>query len=487
MFTRPALFAVLALAVATPLPAAGRPRPERDRLDSFVRKAMALGTAPGVAIAVVKGKDTAYVGAFGSADRERRRAVRPATLFYVASTTKSFTALAAALLHHRHVVDLDAPLSRSLPAARLHPSLSADAITLRDLLTHTHGISNDGPVVFRTAYSGDFTKAGLLELLAEHQPAPRGRAFAYGNLGYVLAGEVMEKAAGGSWKEIVAREVLAPAGMKATTAWRSRVRDDRIAVPYALEAAGLRPLPAAKSDANMHAAGGHFTNVLDLARYLQAHLDGGRIGGRPVFPAEVLAETRRKQADQDRKFGDIQRFGWGLGWDLGRLDGEVLVHRFGSFPGYHSHLSFMPDHGLGVAVLVNESEAGGRLAGLIAGYAYELWLGRPDLDARYEARLDAFAKEVRDALAKQSAERAARPRTLPRPPAEYAGVYESPAMGRIELRVAGEGLEARMGVLSGLRVELGGAGFVVEPEFAAEGGPATRLKLLETQFSRTPP
>lgn len=469
---------------------------DRDRLDAFVTQAMTLDLAPGLAVAVVKDGKRVYARGFGEADRESGRVVRPETLFYVASTTKSFTALAAALLHHRGLLDLDAPLRRSLPAARLHAPLSADAITLRDLLTHTHGISNDGPVVFRTAYSGDFTEPQLLDLLAEHAPAARGRAFAYGNLGYLMAGQVMEAAVGGSWKQIVEREVLQPGGLKATTAWRSRLNGDRVAHPYRLTGAGFRRLPPAKTNANMHAAGGHFTTVLDLARYLEAQLSGGRIGGRQVFPAAVILETRRQQADQDRRYEEIERFGWGLGWDLGRLDGELLVHRFGSFPGYHSHLSFMPERGLGVAVLVNESGAGGRLAGLVASFAYELGRGRPDLGSRYAAKLDALRAEARSGLAREEATRAARSQSLPRPLADYAGDYESGPMGRLELRLAGDRLQARMGVLGGpvevydasaeeLRIELGGAGFVAS--FVPGVGPAAQLTLLGYPFARRSP
>jgi CubicO group peptidase (beta-lactamase class C family) len=488
---------IAALVAVASAPARAAEKPDRRRLDAFVERAMAAGLAPGLSLAVVRGGETVHARGFGLADREAGRPATPETLFYLASTTKSFTALAAALLHQRGVLDLDAPLSRALPAARLHPSLSADAVTVRDLLTHTHGISNNGPVVFRTAFTGDFTEARLLELLAEHTPAGSGRAFAYGNLGYVVAGQVLARAAGTDWKGVVEREVLAPAGMKATSAWRSRLRHDRIAAPYAKTAAGFRRLPDAKRDANMHAAGGHFSTARDLARYLQAHLDGGRIGRRRVFPAAVLEETRRQQAGQDRRYHDIARFGWGLGWDLGRLDGELLVHRFGGFAGYHSHLSFMPERGLGVAVLVNESGAGGRLASLVAGFAYELWLGRPDLEARYAAKLEAVrAEEAKDAAGEDAA-RAARSRTTPRPLDAYAGAYESPAMGRIVLRVGGGGLEAAMGVLSGpvetakpgddsLRVDLSGSGFVVTPVFPPDGGPASGLRMLGAEFTRVP-
>jgi CubicO group peptidase (beta-lactamase class C family) len=494
-----AQLAGIALLLPSTTPAAPAPQIDRGRLDAFVRQAMTVDVAPGLAIAVVDGQHKPYARGFGYADRERNRRVTPKTRFYIASTTKSFTALAAVLMHHRGSVDLDAPLSRSLPEARLKPPLSADAITLRDLLAHTHGISQDmpDPIVLRTAFTGEFTNAQLLDLLADYPPARNGRAFHYGNLGYVIAGLALERADGHGWKDIVERDVLRPAGMKNTSAWRSRTPDKRTARPYVVAATGVRRLALEKADNTMHAAGGHFSTVLDLARYLEAHLNAGRLRGKQVYPPAVLAETRRLHADQDREYGDIHRFGWGLGWDLGRLDGEVLVHRFGGFPGYHCHLSFMPERGVGLAVLANESDGGSRLASLVAGFAYELWLGRPDLEARYAQKLEALRQQVGQYRAKLAADGSRRAgaaaASLPRPPDAYAGKYENRKFGLLELQAVDGTLVAKLGALSSpvaatpdgkLGVDLMGSGSVIEVRFPADGTVADRLVFQGEEFIR---
>ena len=69
----------------------------------------------------------------------------PDSIFYIASTTKSLTAFAAALLHHSKTIDLDGSLATYFPGLTLKPPLSAADITVRDLLTHTHGISKRRP------------------------------------------------------------------------------------------------------------------------------------------------------------------------------------------------------------------------------------------------------------------------------------------------------------------------------------------------------
>ncbi len=153
-------------------------------LDAFAHRVWQTGVSPGLSIAVVRGSEILYLKGFGYADRESRRPVTNDTQFYIASTTKSFTALAASLLAERGEIDLDASVNRYLPSVAWHPSLSPASITLRNLLTMTHGIRPGGPVDLRTAYTGEFTHADLLRLLADHPPAEAGRAFRYSNLGY---------------------------------------------------------------------------------------------------------------------------------------------------------------------------------------------------------------------------------------------------------------------------------------------------------------
>jgi CubicO group peptidase (beta-lactamase class C family) len=477
-------------------PAVAATGSQAPRLDPIVRALFDAGLAPGMQVAAVKDGQIVYEGAFGVADLATGRAVGPETRFYIASTTKALTAQAAVSLAAKHVVDLDASISKYLPSLRLKAPLSGDSISLRDLLTHTHGIANDGPLTFVTAYSGEYDPAQLLPLLAEHGPAEKGREFQYGNIGYVVAGMVLEGATGKSWKELVETEVLQPAGMTHTTAYRSRAGED-LAMLHRMDVEGFRRLPFVKTDATMHAAGGHFSTATDLARFLEAHLGGGRIDGQPVFPAAVIQETHRLQARQDETFGAYHRNGWGLGWDLGTYDGDTLIHRFGSFyGGTFSHLSFMPDRGLGVVVLVNDGRAGGRLAEAVANAIYDTLLEKPGAGekwAQFAAKGPEQAAMIRGSVREDRERRAARPQETAHPLSAYAGDFVHPSWGRMSWSVEGERLHVRMGVLASdteiydgakdkIRVELTGTGEVVTFECAGEK--ATALLYNGVRFQR---
>ena len=467
-------------------------------LDAFVARAMELGVTPGLAVAVARGSDVVYAKGFGFADRDSGRRATAETQFYIASTTKSFTALAAQLLAARGVIDLDMTLRRALPGAQFHPQVQAETITLRELLTHSHGIAAGGPVDFRTAYTGEYTNALLLELLRFHGPASTGKAFTYSNLGYNIFGLALDQKLKEGWKDVLEREVFHPLGMRKTTGWMSKADPNDLALPYEMRPAGPVRVDYAKQDANMHAAGGHLSTASDLARYVLAHLNGGRIDGKQALPEAAIDATHRQQVAQNRDFGSFHRFGWGLGWDLATYDGDTVLQRFGGFSGFFSHVSFMPEKRVGVVVLSNGGGAGGTIADAVATYIYDRVLTKPGLSERSERNLASLTAQVtrgRETLARDLATRQARPQTTPLALAAYAGTYESPEFGRMIWTAEDGRLRVRMGIARSavevydgakhqFRVELTGGGTIVTFEVPAGAQKPVALAYMNARFVR---
>ncbi len=470
---------------------------KRD-IEAFVARVMATGFTPGLAVGIVRGDDEVYAQGFGFADREAGRAVTAETQFYIASTTKSFTGLAAALLATRGELDLDASLRRYLPDIVLHPARSPDDITLRALLTHSHGIQPAGPVDFRAAYSGDFADGDLVRLLRLHPAAPTGHAFTYSNLGYNIFSLVLDARYKEGWKNVLQREVFAPLGMRSTTAWMSRADTNRLAQPYEFRKGRPERVSYAKADANMQAAGGHITSVHDLLRYLRAQLNEGRIDGRQALPARAIASSQQKQIDQHRTFGPFQRHGWGLGWDIADYEGDTILQRFGAFQGFRSHLSFMPERDLGVIVLSNGGGVSSPFTDLVATYVYDRLLQKPELEARYEERLESERRRIVAAIEKDATTRGARAQTTPLPWTAYAGTFESEGWGRMVWTLEEGRLKVRMGLAIGdvevydgaryqFRVSLTGSGSVVTFVVPAGAGAPTALRFADETFARVAP
>ena len=471
----------------------------RDDVTRFAQSAVDLGLTPGVGIAVTQDDWVLWSAGFGVADASTGRKVDEATQFYIASSTKALTGTAVVLRAARGEIDLDAPIDTYIPGLEFRAPMDAGEVTVERFLTMTDGLEDGGPVVVRTAYSGEFTPELLIALLADYGPAEDGTAFSYDNLPYNILGLALDPRDPEGWKDAVRAEVLDPLGMDETSARLSTLDPDRIAMPHVVvPGEGFRRIPLAKADANLHAAGGHFTTPRDLARFVAAHASGGRLEGARVFPEATIASTHEQHAEQDRTFGPYKRFGWGYGWDLGTWEGKTIVHRFGGFPGYRSHMSFEPESRIGVVVLVNGDDPASPAADLVASYIYDRLLGRAGIEPEYERRLHELQKEAADSELETSdhlAERAARLAPLAHPLAAYAGTYVSPRLGTQTWRVVADGLEVHMGVASSraevfdaaadeLRVTLTGGGLVARFEFPEDGGHATAVVIAGERFER---
>lgn len=438
----------LSLVAASALSAqsAAAPQPA-SQIAEWIDLVHATGATPGMAVAVVHGDSVVLARGIGTADLATRQPVTDSTRFYIASTTKALTALAAVILDGKGSIRLDASLARLLPGVRLHQALSADTITMRDLLAMRSGIG-DGPVVLRTAYTGEFTTSELLALLREHPAASGGRAFRYSNIGYNVAGLALERRFAKPWHEVVREAVLEPLGMTATTARLSGVPQFRMAMPHDFLAGELGRIALLKSDRTMHAAGGHVTTAGDIARFLIAQLNEGRVHGRRAVPAAAIAATHRQTVTQDRQFSFVRRTGWGLGWDIATYGEMTLYQRNGGFAGYYSHVSFIPERGVGVAVFANGGLDGAASEAVAQG-AYDLLLGRRDLAALGSIR-DSLAAQVARTRA-ASKERTGRATVaLPQPPERFFGRFVNPAVGTLTLEGNRNALVMRLGDSWGL-------------------------------------
>jgi CubicO group peptidase (beta-lactamase class C family) len=404
-----------------------------------------LGATPGVGIVVVRDTQIIYLKGFGYADAEGKRAFTATTPFYIASTTKSFTGLAAAILEQQGAWRLDDPLSKHVPSAKLSAPLSADSISIRDLLTHTHGIAS-GPVDMRLAYTGEYSgDAELIRLLAEHGPRPSGRAYEYSNLGYNVGAIAMDAVTRENWRETLQRMLFTPLGMTSTSAYVSKYPRASVALPYRAVASGFTPAYFGKTDANMQSAGGLMTTPADMGRWLEVHINGGKLDGRQVLPAAAVAETHKILAPVSGSARGLRQLGYGLGWQVAAYQGDTLLIHGGGFTGWSTHMSFVPGRKVGVSVMANNSPLGGPLADLMAFAIYDVLLGRPAITADSIAAIGGQLQLARANIEADRARRAARPQNLPYALEAYAGRFENPAWGRLEIAVVGGKLEARMG------------------------------------------
>src|SRR5262249_11358831 len=155
--------------------------------------------------------------------------------------------------------------------------------------------------------------------------------------------------------------IFAPAGLKHTTAYVSRARasKQKIAAPYvidtdAADAGKMVRSQLEKTDENMQSAGGIFMSISDLGRWLNLNMNGGKLGGKQVFQNDLIRNAHTGYAKSTRNEPPFSADGeYGLGWQIGNYRDERVIYHHGGYPGYRSHVSFMPEKRVAVGVLVN--------------------------------------------------------------------------------------------------------------------------------------
>src|SRR5687768_10633617 len=269
--------------------------------DAQVGKTLAtFPDLPGIAIVVIKDDKPIFIRAYGMADKEAGIKADPDTLYYIASSTKSFTALAAAMLDQEGKIEFSDPLTKYTPGIRFKNEIP-DKITIRDLLTHTSGLRNN-PLVNRLAFTGQIDQSDLDRVLAEGttlNDANFGK-YNYTNLGYNIYGLALHYHLHRKWQDVLQERIFIPAGLQHTTAYvsKARARKYKIAAPYVIDtdvvnAGKMVRSQLEKTDENMQSAGGMFMSISDLGRWLNLNMNSGKVGGKQVLPAHLDRKSTR--------------------------------------------------------------------------------------------------------------------------------------------------------------------------------------------------
>jgi CubicO group peptidase (beta-lactamase class C family) len=487
---RPLTTFALTIAAAGCL-AAQQPHPQHavaaDRIvravDTLAARAVAAGVTPALGLAIVMDGKTLFTKGYGWVDATAKVPANEQTLWYLASTSKSYTGFGVSLLATQGRLAFSDPIAKLLPGVEWPSFADPTKLTLANFLSHTHHI-NDNAVVQSAAFTGAIPEARWPSLIKYATPQGNDDLI-YSNFGYNVAAMVIDRLRPEGWRKYLDSAVYKPVGMNETYTRVSGL-EARIAKPHTLATAGFVTIPFDKTDETMNSAGGHVATLHDLARWTIVQMDGGRIDGRQVFPAQAVALAHtliaRQTRDAAKRFGPFDREGWGAGWDLGTYNGEPMVSRFGGYNNTRSHLSFLPARHIGFVAMVTGPGSSG-LTDVLATLAYDLEAGKPDAEKRASAQVDQMAATIsrgRAQVAAGDSVRRSRQVPLRHPVSAFAGSYFNEALGTITFTATGSGLRYRWGVLGGpaevydaakdqLRVEVAGTGTVVSFRFNGDG------------------
>jgi len=443
---------VMFLLIAAPFTAAAQQQP--PKFDGYVQRVMQTFTVPGLSVAVVKDGKVILAKGYGVRRMGDAAQVDAQTRFGIASNTKLFTATAIALLVEEGKVQWDRPVIDYLPAFAMSDPYVTRELTVRDLLVHRSGLGlGAGDLLWWPPST--YNRKEIARRIRYIPLATSFRsAYAYDNVLYLVAGELIEAVSGQSWEEFVRRRILVPAGMADSDVRHSgAAAGGNVAGTHAEVNDTVRPVAPFASD-NTNPAGGIMSGATDMARWMMIQLDSGRVsGGRRLFSPASTKELWREVTPTPignpppavaRTLGHLRAnmAGYALGLNVRDYRGRILRQHTGGLPGYLSKVAMIPELRLGVAVLTNQ-ESGAAFESIVY-HVLDHYLGAkaPDYPAAFKALNDQGRQRVRDAERKAAIGRdSTSGPSLPL--AKYARTYRDPWYGDVTIAQKGKGLTIR--------------------------------------------
>ena len=298
--------------------------------------AQAEGRAPSLVATVVRDGRAVWHGARTSVDGH---GPDENVQYRIGSITKTFTAVLVLRLRDEGVLDLGDPLEKHLPGT------GAGEATIAQLLAHTGGLAAESPAPWWERTPGSL-RPELRDVLGE-QPLlhPVGRRHHYSNPGYTVLGALVEELRGAPWEDVLRREVLEPLGLDRTSAQPQAPHAGGWAVhPWADV---LLPEPA-EDLGRMAPAGQLWSTTGDLARFAVFLADGDD----RVLSAESVREMRTPAAPPEAS-DVMDGSAYGLGLQVQRRDGRLLIGHGGSLPGFLASLTISLTDDVSAVVLAN--------------------------------------------------------------------------------------------------------------------------------------
>ena len=455
-----AAFVLLTLSPAAPrlhgaTPASGAQAPKAAAgvppgVDALVSRVMKAFEVPGLALAIVKDGKFALAKGYGVRKLGDPAPVDARTLFGIASNSKVFTATALGLLVEEGKIAWDAPVVDYLPWFMMYDPYVTREITVRDLLVHRSGLGlGAGDLLWWP--ESTYNRRQVAERLRHIKPATSFRsAYAYDNVLYLVAGEVIQAVSGMSWEDFVADRILKRVGMTASNVRHSAAAEaGNVATPHAKVEGAVRPIAPFTSD-NTNPAGGINSGAEDMAKWMLVRLARGKLADGTALYSERTARqieapvTIMPNPAPPAELAPLKSNfrAYALGLDIRDYRGHLVVNHTGGLPGYVSMVTLIPERKLGIAVLTNAESTAAFSA--LTQQIVDHDIGAPPMDwtaayVKVLARLEAQTAEMlgksataRDASSKPSL-----------PPAKYAGVYTDAWYGDIAIEEAGGKLVMR--------------------------------------------
>jgi CubicO group peptidase (beta-lactamase class C family) len=416
-------------------------------LDAYIANSMKAFEVPGMAVAIVKNGSIVVARGYGVRKLGDATPVDEFTMFAIGSNTKAFTTAALATLVDQGRLSWDDRVYERLPGFVMYDPYVSHEMTIRDLLTHRSGMGlGEGDLLFwpHTTYQ----REDIIYRLRFMKPHSSFRShYAYDNLLYMTAGQIIPAVTGISWDDYMRQHILEPLGMKHSTVSNHDFKPgDNYAFPHSRVDGKLQVIQLEDLD-NVGPAGSMNSCAADMAKWVRLQLNRGKFSDREgrlfseqrsleMWSPQTILPTGNSVAlsGLPTNFAD-----YALGWELREYHGRKLVGHMGGVGGFVSRVMLVPEENLAVVILTNAEEDGAFDAILYHVLDHYMQLPATDWIGRFNSTRERKEKDAAETMKKAEAARAAN--SKPSLPLEkYAGTYNDAWYGPISIRFENSGL-----------------------------------------------
>ena len=411
-------------------------------IDSLVTRTLRTFEVPGIAVCIIKDGKVIHSRGYGVRSLDTRQPMDENTLFGIASNSKAFTTAALGMLVDAGKLNWDDKVRKYIPEFKLFDPYATEEFTIRDLLCHRSGLGLGAGDLMFFPDSSDFTIPDILHNLQFLKPVTSFRSqFAYDNNLYIVAGEVIARASGMSWEDFIENKILHPLGMTHSAASYDRLHDSSDVIDGHARVEGrVRVIARSRSKVD-HAAGGIYSSIADLSKWVLLHLAGGKYGdNKQLFSPGVLRERWAPQTilplggpgPYNTHFA-----AYALGFGVSDVKGYKQVTHTGGLEGMVTQITMIPELQLGIIVLTNQEEGAAFTA--ITNQIKDSYLGIIGTDrvteyaARRKEQLEE-EKELTDSIKAEVALFQSR-QTGAVDLSKYTGTYRDPWFGEVVISV----------------------------------------------------
>lgn len=424
------------------------------QIDKVVERTLTTFNVPGIAVGVIKDGKLVHAKGYGVRSINTKEKVDENTLFGIASNSKAFTTAAISMLVDEGKLSWDDLVTDHVPEFKLYNPYVSSVFTLTDLVTHRSGLGLGAGDLMFWPDSSNFTVKDLIHNLRYLKQTSQFRTkYDYDNLLYIVAGEVIKRVSGITWEEFIETRIMQPLQMTRSAASYDRLRDkSNVVDPHAPVDETIKVIKRDWSSV-ANAAGGIYSNITDLSKWLSMQLNEGRYGEQTdrrlfseamhdeMWTLKTIIPVVERHRNPPAKIYNTHFSGYGLGWFISDVKGYKQLSHSGGLAGMVTLITLIPELKLGIIVLTNQQS--GAAFSVVTNTIKDGYLGIKGNDwvAMYDRKVKEDQREAAQIMDEVSAKVKSNSTTVPEGDLDkIAGKYSDPWFGDVLISVKGKGL-----------------------------------------------